>query len=324
MIFTQQARNKFANSFPPAHVLRGKRNMKILQSSLPFGDDIIANSIKSGGPKLIGRLGGTEARVLGCYLDVFKGKSLWDPFSTIFSLMTFSKRVGQLRDLSGVYPSNLKITRRFVSEQAQALAEIDVLGCWGSTFTWVEKYALKNGHVQAVSHHLVAPWIEIFETSNKSSKPWSYVLDGKKVLVISGFSQSFRTQHERINKVFPDAFYPQFDAEFITAPISLGGANDGKTWVNHLERMKQEMESIDFDIALISAGAYALPLAHHAKKLGKIGITCGGELQLFFGVVGKRWEDMDKVTKYQNEYWVRPSESERPANWREIENGCYW
>ena len=84
------------------------------------------------------------------------------------------------------------------------------------------------------------------------------------------------------------------------------------------------MEQSDFDVALISAGAYALPLAHHAKKLGKIGITCGGELQLFFGVVGKRWEHMEKVTKYRNEFWVRPSEDERPANWREIEDGCYW
>jgi len=298
--------------------------MRILQSALSYGDDIIANAIESGGPKLIGRLGGTEARVLGCYLDVFKGKSLWDPFSTIFSSLTLSKRVGQLRDLSGVYPSNLKVVKRFVSEQIQAVSEIDVLGCWGSTFTWVEKYALRSGSVQAVSHHLVAPWVEIFETSNKSSKPWSFVLGGKKILVISGFSQSFKSQHERINKVFPDSFYPKFDAKFITAPISLGGAHDGKNWIDHLERMKNEMESIDFDIALISAGAYALPLAHHAKKLGRIGITCGGELQLFFGVIGKRWEHMEKVTKYQNDYWVRPSESERPTNWREIENGCYW
>ena len=324
MIVTQQLRNKIANSFPPAHVLRGKQNMKILQAALPFGDDIITKAIKSGEPKLIGRLGGTEARVLGCYLDVIEGKSLWDPFSTIFSLSTFSKRVRQLRDLSGVYPTNSKVVRRFVSEQIATLSAVDVLGCWGSTFTWVEKYALRNGHTQAVSHHLVAPWIEIFETSDKSSRPWSYELDGKKILVISGFSKSFKSQHERIDSVFPSTFYPKFQASFINAPISLGGINDGRTWSDHLERMKNDMESIDFDVALISAGAYALPLAYHAKKLGKVGITCGGELQLFFGVIGKRWEHMGKVTKYQNEFWVRPSESERPANWREIENGCYW
>ena len=323
-MFTQQTRNKFANSFPPAHVLRGKRNMKILQLARPLGDDIITNAIESGGPKLIGRLGGTEARVLGCYLDIFKGKSLWDPFSTVFSILSFKKRLNQLREGAGVYPISRPVIKSFLSEYLLALETIDVLGTWGSTFTWVEKYALRSGGTQAVSHHLVAPWVDSFVDSKANSKPWSFSLDGKKILVVGGFSQSFKSQHERIDKVFPDTFYPKFDAKFIAAPISQGGINDGKTWVDHLERMKKEMEETDFDVALVSAGAYALPLAHHAKKLGKVGITCGGELQLFFGVVGKRWEKFEKVTRYRNGFWIRPSEDERPANWREIEDGCYW
>jgi hypothetical protein len=323
-MISNQLRYKLASVFPPAHVLRGKRNMKTLVNSMPYSDDIIAGAIESGEPKLIGRLGGTEARVLGCHFDIFRGKSLWDPFSTVFSILMYKKRLRQLRNGAGVYPISRRVTQSFVAEQLEALRAVDVLGTWGTTFTWVEKYPLKNPEVRSVSHHSVAPWVEIFEWGPKSLKTWASSLSGKKILVISGFSQSFKSQHERIKKVFPENIYPSFHAEFITAPISQGGINDGRTWVDHLERMKNEMESIDFEVALISAGAYALPLAYHAKKLGKIGITCGGELQLFFGVIGKRWEHMEKVTKYQNEYWVRPSESERPENWREIENGCYW
>lgn len=292
--------------------------------TISLGDDIIAEAINSGGPKLVGRLGGTEARVLSCYLDVFKCKSIWDPFSTIYSFVTFRKRINQLRDLSGVYPSKPVVIKTFLSEQFKALEEANILGSWGSTFTWAEGLFQKTSHAKYVSHHSVAPWIEPFETSNPKSQPWALTLDGKKVLVVSGFSQSFRNQHARIGRVFPEVAYPQFTAKFINAPISLGGISDGKTWVDHLERMKKEMDQSDFDVALISAGAYALPLAFHAKKLGKVGITCGGELQLFFGVVGKRWEQFEKVTKYRNEFWVRPSEDERPANWREIEDGCYW
>jgi hypothetical protein len=321
---SQGVRNNFSNSFPPAHVLRGKNNKRILAVTISLGDDIIAEAINSGGPKLVGRLGGTEARVLSCYFDIFKFKSIWDPFSSIYSLITFRKRINQLRDLSGVYPSKPAVVKTFVSEQLKALAEANILGCWGSTFTWTEGLFQKTSNVKYVSHHSVAPWIEPFETSNPKSRPWALTLDGKKVLVVSGFSQSFSSQHARIGKVFPEVAYPQFKAKFINAPISLGGISDGKTWVEHLERMKEEMDQSDFDVALISAGAYALPLAFHAKKLGKVGITCGGELQLFFGVVGKRWEQFEKVTKYRNEFWVRPSEEERPSNWREIEDGCYW
>ena len=304
--------------------MRGKSNKRILDKNIALGDDIIAEAINSGEPKLVGRLGGTEARVLSCYLDIFKGKSLWDPISTFYSLITFPKRIKQLRDLSGVYPSKLAVVKTFVTDQLQALSETDVLGSWGSTFTWAEGIFRKTTNAKYISHHAVAPWVEPFETSKVESQSWSLSLDGKKVLVISGFSKSFSSQHARIERVFTKIAYPQFRAKFINAPISLGGIDDGKTWVDHLARMKKEMGEVDFDVALISAGAYALPLAYHAKKLGKVGITCGGELQLFFGVVGKRWEHMEKVTKYRNEFWVRPSEDERPANWREIEDGCYW
>ena len=324
MKISQSARNKFSNSFPPVHVLRGRSNKRILDKTRALGDDIIAKAIDSGESKLIGRLGGTEARVLSCYLDIFKGKSIWDPFSTLYSLATFPKRLKQLKALSGVYPLSLGVLKIFVKEQYASLLGSDVIGVWGWPFTWVEGKALKNVKVGVVPHQSVAPWVEVFEESTSCSVPWSNSLNGKSVLIISGFSKSFSSQHARINRVFPEVPYPQFNAKFINAPISLGGINDGKTWIDHLERMKKEMAKTDFDVALISAGAYALPLAHHAKKLGKVGITCGGELQLFFGVVGKRWERMEKVTKYRNEFWIRPGEDERPANWREIENGCYW
>jgi len=324
LLVSQKIRNKVAIAFPPAHVLRGRKNIKKLETSLPYGDNAISQRIKSGKPTLIGRLGGTEARVLGCYLDVFKAKSLWDPLSTIYSFITFPRRINQLRNLSGVYPSNVSTVRKFVLEQLDAIPEIDILGCWGQTFTWAESISQKSKVATYVSHHSVAPWVEIFESSSRDSEPWSLALEGKKVLVISGFSETFKKQHMRIGHVFEKANYPNFSATFIKAPISLGGVLDNKSWVDHLVKMKNDMESADFDIALISAGAYALPLANHAKKLGKIGISCGGELQLFFGVMGKRWEKMERVTKYQNEFWVRPSQDERPRNWRKIENGCYW
>jgi lysophospholipase L1-like esterase len=88
-----------------------------LDKSILYGDDIIAKVIDSGGPKLIGRLGGTEARVLGCYLDSFRAKSIWDPTSTIFSIVTFNKRLNQLKSGAGVYPISKSVVKTFIKEQ---------------------------------------------------------------------------------------------------------------------------------------------------------------------------------------------------------------
>lgn len=102
------------------------------------------------------------------------------------------------------------------------------------------------------------------------------------------------------------------------------GGRLNSSWRQNLEIIQHQMEDVDFDIALISAGTYAYPIANHAKKIGKIGINCGGELQLYFGVIGVRWENTNKVNRYFDSSWIRPGLSERPKNWKDIEQGCFW
>ena len=54
------------------------------------------------------------------------------------------------------------------------------------------------------------------------------------------------------------------------------------------------MDTTDYDVVLIGAGAFSLPLVAHAKRRGKVGIHMGGSLQILFGILGKRWrEDKD-------------------------------
>ena len=91
-----------------------------------------------------------------------------------------------------------------------------------------------------------------------------------------------------------------------------------------MNEIKIKMDQIDFDVALVSAGSYSYPLAHHAKKLGKIGIHAGGGLQLFFGIMGKRWEKSSEVIQLFNDFWTRPSSKETPDSALLVENGCYW
>jgi hypothetical protein len=95
-------------------------------------------------------------------------------------------------------------------------------------------------------------------------------------------------------------------------------------WFELLESMKDEISNSKFDVALIAAGAFSYPLAAHAKKIGKIGIHCGGGLQIFFGVMGNRWNNSPEVLKYMNEFWIRPSAEERPKTADQVENACYW
>jgi len=92
-----------------------------------------------------------------------------------------------------------------------------------------------------------------------------------------------------------------------------------------LKYMEDEISKVDFDIALIGCGAYGMPLAAYVKRIGKISVHLAGWTQMLFGIYGNRWMvDQPEFAKYVNEYWVKPLPEEVPANYKKVENGCYW
>jgi hypothetical protein len=92
--------------------------------------------------------------------------------------------------------------------------------------------------------------------------------------------------------------------------------------------MKDEMDKISYDIALIGCGAYGFPLSAHAKRTGHKAVHLGGALQLLFGINGKRWDkfyntDYDYST-LPNDYWISPGDDFKPKTFEKVEDGCYW
>lgn len=75
--------------------------------------------------------------------------------------------------------------------------------------------------------------------------------------------------------------------------------------------MKNKINNLQFDVALIGAGAYGLPLASFIKRMGKKAIHLGGVLQLFFGIQGKAWDSW----KIYNKFWTKPKLSEQPEGY---------
>ena len=58
--------------------------------------------------------------------------------------------------------------------------------------------------------------------------------------------------------------------------------------------------------------------------MGKSAIHMGGDLQLLFGIMGKRWEEDPFVQEMRNDYWIYPEKGDIPNNSNIVEDGCYW
>jgi hypothetical protein len=314
-------RHEIAKRYTPLDWVKSLRVKRLID--LENADEFIKCLIENGEPGLVGRLGGTEARFIGEYLKLKRLQRFGIPLRLSTSMSPrWKKRKSEVFIQAGFYHENLLDIDRFCSEYLQALADTDVLGAWGVAFAWPEAIGLDPAKTRVIPVGFTAPWVEPY---SGYGSPWSQALEGKRVLVVSGFTTSIEGQHKAIEKIFANVNFPNFELTTVRAPIVTGQKDaDGLHWFELLDRMKNEISKMEFDVALIAAGAFSYPLAAHVKKIGKVGIHCGGGLQIFFGVMGNRWNKSPEVLKYMNEFWVRPSAEERPKTADQVENACYW
>lgn len=143
------------------------------------------------------------------------------------------------------------------------------------------------------------------------------VLPGKKVLVVSPFGESLQSQWSKRRKFFKGFEYPEFDLLTYETPVTYSGLPremyPDESWNVTAARMAEEISALDFDIALLACGSYAMPLGIHIRdNCKKDAIYVGGCLQLFFGVMGRRWANLPYFTDQINvENFILPSEGEK-------------
>lgn len=211
-----------------------------------------------------------------------------------------------MRDFS---QRNRPIWSAFVNAYSRPL--IDILGSW-----LPDEQLFRDVISQAVKVKLedLEPYYH--------EQPWSVALRGKVVLVIHPFADTIQQQYQKRELLFqnPDVL-PEFELKTLKAVQSIAGNDCGFA---ALDWMCDKVSKIEFDIAIIGAGAYGLPLAAYVKRLGKKVIHLRGATQILFGIKGKRWDERPFFQQLYNEHWVRPAPQEVPPNCQVVEQGCYW
>lgn len=158
------------------------------------------------------------------------------------------------------------------------------------------------------------------------AQPWSRALAGKKVLVVHPFAKTIEAQYQKREDLWGNKdVLPEFQLHTIKAVQSIAGEEvPFDTWFDAFHYMEQQMDAIDYDVAIIGCGAYGFSLAAHAKRMGKKAVHLGGATQILFGIRGRRWDDILEMQKFYNEYWIYPSSEETPHHKERVEEGCYW
>ena len=282
--------------------------------------DLIREKLLAADPCMIARIGHTELKSLLRYWNK-RNKSLvrniYDYVKGRQEPFWFDEEIKlKMRYCSGFFPCTdeplIQLAERFLRD----LTQTDVLGSW------------LKGEAE-LAHYLVqAKTVRLEDLEPYFHRdPWTAALAGRTVLVIHPFEASIRKQYEKRGVLFGDPrILPAFTLKTLKAVQSVGEDTMGfATWFDALDWMCARVKEIDFDVALIGAGAYGLPLAAYVKSLGKKAVHLGGATQIMFGIRGKRWDQWANFQKLYNEHWASPLVEEKPFANRTFEGGqAYW
>lgn len=267
------------------------------------GNRKIAELMELNQPFVVGRLGAVEMR---CVSKWMQGKE--------YSL----KELEQAKFAAGIFPDNKKILDEFCSVYTSAIGMCDVIGVWEVTG---EKRAIRTyaRDAQLIPSRAIEPYYY--------EQPWSAKLCNKRVLIIHPFADSIKKQYTQRKLIWEnDNVLPQVKELLIMKAIqsNAGAETSYQDWFEALDVMKERIAALEFDVAIIGAGAYGLPLAAYIKTLGKTAIQMAGATQVLFGIKGKRWDHNPRVSRFYNEHWIRPSREETPRHIEKVEGGSYW
>ncbi len=269
------------------------------------------DTLQSGEPCVVARLGSSEVSCVS-YKERWRSRFPRPGYPAALR--------GVMANNAGVFPVDDASLDRFADVFTDAMAAADVMGVW---FNRGEDVVAAKYCPQARLVHLEAmnPLL--------TTDPWTALLEGRSVLVVHPFAHTIAAQYrDRRPLLFSDArVLPQFELTTIASVQSGAGQRCAfPTWFDALDHMCGQVAAAEFDIAIVGAGAYGLPLAAAIKDMGKQAVHLGGATQLLFGIRGRRWEReySDSIAPYFNEHWTRPSDEETPSDSDKVEGGCYW
>lgn len=167
-------------------------------------------------------------------------------------------------------------------------------------------------------------WYDLY-TDLDSSACWLSALKGKKVLIISSACDTIAHQYKKKECLFNDPdILPNMNIIYYQAiETQMGDKKGFENWFHAYRKMVNDISDIDFDIALIAAGAYGYPLAAQIKAWGKQAIELCSGIYPIFGIKVKTQLIIRAVSSMYNKHWIFPIEAP-PSNYMRIEKGSYW
>lgn len=276
----------------------------------------IMQAVNEQKPYCTGKIGSVEASCVVHKLSANNQRN-WD---TPGHAKTLRRALGEN---AGIFPLHDLVLDRWVQDFVKSVSKLD------SILQWCPEYgdqAIIQNFLPSARVYKDFGELEPFFIEDKEN--WFTNLNNKKVLVISPFKDSIEHQIPNLSDIWKKDM-SSVEFSIIKFPYSpfVSGKQEDKSYAHLIQRIQREIKKSTFDIAIVGAGGYSVPIISYVKDMGKVGVHMGGALQLLFGIKGGRWDGNKKFKDsefYNSEKWIRPLPQDLPQNSVVVEGGCYW
>lgn len=256
----------------------------------------VADRLSGREPFFLARIGGTEFEAATA---LFHNRRAFVKESTFLAQLDYVSQLVGYFDFDHDYDNFIE----FLDNQASYYRRADALCYAGlplltrfmyNVFTPREMPLLRYACAgkRLVNYHfieLVVPFLDSFRL-------WG---QDKRILIVSPFSESLQYQNARKNELIVGYQYPDFELLTYTSPLTWATLQDTRdslgvdtnNWHEESRRIIEEISRIDFDVALLSCGSYAMRIGDFIRHdMGRKAVYVGGILNVFFNIYGERYD----------------------------------
>jgi hypothetical protein len=153
---------------------------------------------------------------------------------------------------------------------------------------------------------ICAQALEPFYYMKNNQYSFNNIFVNKKVLIITSHKDTTNDQLKNHMNIHMKPIFDESTQFFVYKPPQQNGGNsDGRSWLEHLDKMQNDLTALskdfDFDIALVSCGGFGMIICDYIySKMNKSALYVGGALQLFFGIMGNRWRTNTNIAELKN------------------------
>jgi hypothetical protein len=221
---------------------------------------------------------------------------------------------GTYFNFNGKYCSGSLNYNRYMNSLLENIRDAEITLCWHNVSERVIKYK-----EEFINH--ISTYIRSLSPCNISTEEIFKRIVNKRILIINPMSSLMKQQYISGNLLH---IYPNFPSvkEFHIYENKYTFFNKGPdgSIFETAEKVCDAISGIDFDIAIVSCGAYSSVIGNYINTvLCKDVITLGGDLLSIFGIKTGRNNNGPF-----NEYWVSVPDHLKPKDYMKIEDGCYW